>query len=36
MVENQRLSAKIGYVETRCGRDAGDDRLFMRKTLGSA
>jgi hypothetical protein len=33
MVENQRLYASIGYEETRRGREAGYDRVFMRKQL---
>jgi ribosomal protein S18 acetylase RimI-like enzyme len=33
MVENQRLYASIGYVETGRGAEAGYDRVFMRKQL---
>jgi ribosomal protein S18 acetylase RimI-like enzyme len=33
MVENQRLYASIGYVETGRGTKAGYDRVFMRKQL---
>ena len=33
MVENQRLYASIGYVETGRGTEAGYDRVFMRKQL---
>jgi GNAT superfamily N-acetyltransferase len=33
MIENQRLYAKIGYVETGRGTEAGYDRVFMRKRL---
>ncbi len=33
MVENQRLYASIGYVETGRGTEAGCDRVFMRKRL---
>jgi GNAT superfamily N-acetyltransferase len=33
MTENQRLYAKIGYVETACGTEAGYDRVFMHKHL---
>jgi ribosomal protein S18 acetylase RimI-like enzyme len=33
MVENQRLYASIGYVETGRGTEAGYNRVFMRKQL---
>jgi ribosomal protein S18 acetylase RimI-like enzyme len=33
MIENQRLYASMGYVETRRGAEAGYDRVFMRKQL---
>jgi ribosomal protein S18 acetylase RimI-like enzyme len=33
LVENQRLYASIGYVETGRGAEAGYDRVFMRKQL---
>ncbi len=33
MVENQRLYASIGYEETERGREAGYDRVYMRKRL---
>lgn len=33
MVENVRMYAKVGYEETGRGKQAGDDRVFMRKTV---
>lgn len=33
MTENQRLYAAFGYEETGRGRDAGYDRVYMRKRL---
>lgn len=33
MVENQRLYASVGYEETGRGREAGYERVFMRKRL---
>ena len=33
MVENQRLYASIGYVETGRSSESGYDRIFMRKQL---
>ena len=33
MVENQRLYASIGYEQTGRGKEAGYDRVFMRKQL---
>jgi GNAT superfamily N-acetyltransferase len=33
MVENRRLYASIGYIETGHGIEAGYDRVFMRKQL---
>ena len=33
MIENQRIYAAIGYVETGRGTEAGYDRVFMRKPL---
>ncbi len=34
MIENQRLYAAIGYLETGRGMEDGYDRVFMRKRLG--
>jgi ribosomal protein S18 acetylase RimI-like enzyme len=34
MVENVALYARLGFVETGRGRDAGYDRVFMTKRLG--
>jgi GNAT superfamily N-acetyltransferase len=35
MTENQRIYAAIGYEETGRGTEAGYERVFMRKQLGS-
>ena len=36
MTENQRLYAAIGYEETGRGTEAGYERIFMRKQLGTS
>ena len=35
MTENQRIYATIGYEETGRATEAGYERVFMRKQLGS-